>query len=106
EAGNAEDGGIALEDFRERFADDRADARARKSLWRVLARGSRSEVSVHDQDGRAGVARIAERMRRIRGAIVLEQMLLETIERYRNQEPRRHDSIGVDVVAAQRHAAA
>src|SRR5438874_593045 len=37
-------------------------------------------------------------------AIVLEEMLLEAFKRHDLQKPRGHDAVGVDVVAAQRHA--
>src|SRR5688572_31508140 len=39
-------------------------------------------------------------------AIVFEDMPFEPFERDRHEEPRRDDAVGVDVVAAQRHAAA
>ena len=77
-------------------------------LRRVLARRAAAEVGVHEQHRRAGVARIVERMRaavRLGCAVVLEQVLLEPLERDDLQEPRRDDAIGVDVVAAQRQAA-
>ncbi len=45
------------------------------------------------------------RMRATALAVVLEDVLLETVERDRAEEPRRHDAIGVDIVAAQRQAA-
>ena len=44
-------------------------------------------------------------MLRIGRAIVLEEMPFEALERHRAQEPRRHDAVRVDVVAAQRQAA-
>ena len=77
-----------------------------QALRRVLARRAAAEVAVHDQDRRAGVARVVERMRGIGGAIVLEQVRLEPFEGDRAQKARRHDAIGVDVVAAQRQPAA
>jgi hypothetical protein len=36
----------------------------------------------------------------IGGAIVFEEMRLEPFERDRAKKPRRHDAIGVDIVAA------
>ena len=45
-------------------------------------------------------------MRRIGRAIVFEQVLLEAFECDRAQEPRRHDAVGVEIVAAQRKRAA
>jgi hypothetical protein len=45
-------------------------------------------------------------MRRIGGAVVDEHVLLEALEGNRPKESRRHDSIGIDVVAAQRQPAA
>ena len=78
------------------------NAGAREPLRRVLARRAAAEVRVDDEDRRAGVARIVERVLRVGGAIVLEQVPLEPLERHGSQEARRHDAIGVDVVAAQR----
>ena len=51
-------------------------------------------------------ARVVERMRRRAGAIVLEHVPLEPLERRRAQEARGHDAVRVDVVAAQRQPAA
>ncbi len=45
-------------------------------------------------------------MLRIGGAIVLEHVPLEPFERHRAQEARRHDAVGVEVVAAEGKAAA
>jgi hypothetical protein len=39
-------------------------------------------------------------------AVVLEDVLLETVEGHGDEEPRRDDAVGVDIVAAQRNAAA
>ena len=55
---------------------------------------------------RALVVRIAEAVRRVSGAIVLEQVAFETLERHGPEIACRHDPIGVDVVAAKRNAAA
>jgi hypothetical protein len=71
----------------------------------MLARGSAAEVAVDDQHRRARVGRIAERVRGIRGAVVLEEMLFESVKRHRHEKARRHDAVRVDVVAAQRQAA-
>jgi hypothetical protein len=53
------------------------------------------------------VAAVVERVLRLRtvacsrtGALILEQMLFEPFEGHGPQEPRRHDAIRVDVVAA------
>src|SRR5262245_11220458 len=46
------------------------------------------------------------RMRTATLPVVLEDVLLETFERDRAQEPRRHDAIRIDVVAAHRNTAA
>src|SRR4029450_13225493 len=88
------------------LTDDRADAGARQSLRRVLARGSAAEIGVDDEDRRALVARVVEGVGLVGAAIVLEQVVLEPFERHDLEEARRHDAIGVDVVAAQRQAAA
>jgi hypothetical protein len=45
-------------------------------------------------------------MIRIGGAIVFEHVPFETLERHSPQEARRHDAIGVEIVAAQRQPAA
>src|SRR5438445_4517275 len=45
-------------------------------------------------------------MIRPRGAIVLEQVPLQPLERGRAQKASGHDPVRVDVVAAERHAAA
>src|SRR3954471_2365161 len=101
EAGHPEHGGVALEDLRKRFTDHGANARPYEALRRVLARGPAAEVRVDDENRGAGEARIVERMARVGPAIVLEQVALEAFERYRDEEPRRHDPVGVDVIAAQ-----
>ena len=78
-------------------------------LRRVLARRAAAEVAVHEQHGRARAARVVERVRAARGragpAVVLEDVRLEAVEAHRAQEARRHDAVGVDVVAAQRRRA-
>ena len=66
EARHAEHRRVAEEDLGERLADDRRDAEPRQPLRRVLARRSAAEVAVDDEDRRAGVARIVERVRRDR----------------------------------------
>ena len=100
---------VAEEDLRERLADERANAAPPDRLRRVLARGSAAEVRVDEQNRRAVVARIRRtgdcRLCVGLRAIVLEEMLLEALERHRPQKPRRDDPIGVDVVAAQRQRA-
>src|SRR5258708_2486140 len=45
-------------------------------------------------------------MLRIGRLVVLEEVLLEAVERYGAEEPRRHDPVGIDIVAPQRHAVA
>src|SRR5258706_9299208 len=45
-------------------------------------------------------------MGRVGRAGVLEQVLFEVFERHRAQKTRRHDAVGVEVVAAQRQRAA
>src|SRR4051812_46116782 len=72
----------------------------------MLARRAAAEVRVDQQDRGALVARVVERMTRVGLLVVLEEMPLETLERDRHQKPRRHDAVGVDVVAAQRKPAA
>ena len=72
----------------------------------MLARRPGPEVGVDDEDARTDVARVAERVARVRGTIVFKQMLLEAVERNGAQEPCRHDAVGVDVVAAKRQTAA
>ena len=60
------------------------------------------------EHARVAPVRIVERMqaRRARAprAIVFEDVRFEALERDGLQKPRRHDAIGVDVVAAQRRA--
>jgi hypothetical protein len=75
-------------------------------LGRVLARRAAAEVAVDQQDRRLAVAAIVERVLRPgavacsgSGALVFEEMMLESFEGHRAQEPRRHDAVGVDVVA-------
>ena len=57
---------------------------------------------------RAAVSRVVERMRRAAlgqlAPIVLEDVILEAVERDGLEEPRRNDAVGVDVVAAQGNA--
>ena len=96
---------VAEEDLRERLADDGVDAPALQSLRRVLPRRAAAEVRVHDQHRRAREPAVVEGML-CRLAIVLEDVLLESVEGDRPQVPRRDDSIGIDVVAAQRDPAA
>src|SRR5438128_2658206 len=72
----------------------------------MLPRRSASEVAVHDEDARAGIARIVEGMSRIRRPVVLEQMPLQPFECDGAQEPRRHDAVGIEVVTAERKRAA
>src|SRR5262249_25529141 len=98
-----------VEDLGERFGDDGANAPAVESLRRVLARRSGSEVAVRQQDRRALVLTLVERMR-LPGArrgepIVLEHVIAEAVERDLLQEGRGHDALGVDVLAAQRQRA-
>ena len=75
----------------------------REALRRVLARRPAAEVAVHEEHaprprsaGRRTDARPACRARR---AVVLEHVRLEAVEADGAQEPRRHDAVGVDVVA-------
>ncbi len=87
------------------------DAPALESLRRVLARRAAAEVRVHDQHRRALKAETSNGCRSIRMLPPLlrsssKTCCLEAVEGDRAEEPRRHDAIGVDVVAAQRHAAA
>ncbi len=103
-ARNAQHRRIPLEDLGERLADDRGDPEARQALRRVLARRAAAEVPVHDEDRRALVSGIVERVRGVGRAVVFEQVLLEPFEGHGAQEPRRHDPIGVEVVAAERQA--
>jgi hypothetical protein len=70
----------------------------------MLARRPAAEVRVDDEDRGAGEARIVERVARVGLAIVLEQVALEALERDGDEKSRRHDPIGVDVVASQRQA--
>ena len=62
----------------------------------------RAEVLVDEQDGRARVGGVRERMSRHRAAVVPEHVRAETVEGQRLQEPRGDDPIRVDVVAAER----
>src|SRR5581483_12381316 len=78
---------------------------ALQPLRRVLARRPAAEIPVDDKNRGAAVARVVERMRRVGRAVVLEDVPLEAFERHRLQEARRHDAVGVDVVAAQRQRA-
>ena len=52
------------------------------------------------------IAGVVERMPRVCGAIVFEHVPLEPFEGDGAQEPRRHDPVGVEVVAAKRKPAA
>ena len=70
----------------------------------MLARRAASEVTVHHQNGGSGESGIVERMYAgarcaTAGALVLEYVAFEPLERNRAQEPRRHDAVGVDVIA-------
>src|SRR5262249_47274939 len=49
---------------------------------------------------------IVERMRRVGRAVVFEHVALEPFERNRLQKTRRHDAVGIDVIAAHRETPA
>jgi hypothetical protein len=71
----------------------------------VLARRPATEVLLHHHDRRAREPRIVERVRPIRAAVaaglplVLEDVLLHSLERHGAQVACRDDPVGVDVVA-------
>src|SRR5205085_8912023 len=100
-ARQAERDRIPEEDFRERLPDHDADAAAVNRLWRVLARGAAAEIRLHDHDGGARIGRIRRGVFGELGAVVLEQVVLQALERDGLEEPRGDDAVGVDVVAAQ-----
>src|ERR1019366_1048977 len=110
DARQADRDGVSEEDFRERLADDGLDAAALERLRRVLARGSAAEVAIHEEDSRARKARIVERVRPTpslhRAPVVLERVRAEPVERDRDEETRRDDPVGVDVIAAERERGA
>ena len=54
----------------------------------------------------ARVTRVVEWMPEVGRAIVFEDVTLQTVEGHGLEEPRRHDPVGVDVVAVQRQAPA
>src|SRR6185369_6200383 len=88
-----------------RLADHRLDAEARQPLRRVLARRPAAEVRVHHENRRVLVAHVAEGMRAAVGAaVVREHVLREALEGDDLQVARRHDAVGVDVVAAEGNA--
>jgi len=103
-ADSTEHRGVPLEDLGERFTDRGANACPYEALRGVFARRPAAEVRVDDEDRGAGEARIVERVARVGLAIVLEQVALEALERDGDEKSRRHDPIGVDVVASQRQA--
>ena len=102
EARHSQRDSISEKDFRKGLADDGANAPAPQRLRRMLARRSAAEIRVDDEDRGAGIPWIVERMPRIRGAVVLEQVPLEPVERHGAKEARRHDAIGVELVAPRR----
>ena len=68
----------------------------------MLARRSATEVAVHDEDRGAQISGgLLKACDGSCGAVIFEQMPLETFEGHRAQKARRHDAIGVEVVAAQ-----
>src|SRR5687767_3728905 len=75
----------------------------------MLARRATAEVAVDDEDRCAAVSGIVEWVGRaglVTGgrpfALVFEEIPLQPFERHCAQIARRHDTVGVDVVAAQR----
>ena len=101
EAGHAQHRGVAEKDLREGFADNGTDAEPRQPLRRVLTRRTAPEIAVHDEDARSRIPRVVEGVCRVGLAIVLEHVPFEPLKGDRLQEARRHDSIGIQIVAAQ-----
>ena len=76
---------VAEEDLREGLADDRANPPAGDRLRRMLARRSAAKVCLREQQLRATVSRVVERMSRATlgqlAPIVFEDVILEAVER-------------------------
>src|SRR5262249_40906321 len=72
-----------------------------QSLRGMLARRPAPEVRIHNQNRSAFVPVVIERMAGVSRPVVFEQMVLEAFKRDRSQEPRRHDPIGIEIVAAE-----
>ncbi len=80
---------VREKDLGERLADDRLDAAPPNRLRRVLARRSTPEVRVHQQHARVAPRGVVERMGHAArfdfATLVLEQMLLQALERDRRR---------------------
>ena len=77
-----------------------------KRLQGVLILRLLSGSLTADQDRRARVTRIVERMSGIGRAVVFEDVFLEPFERDHAQESRGHDAVRVEVVTPERERAA
>lgn len=108
EAGNAKSNAVAEEDFGIAFCDDGLDAPALQSLRSVFTAGTATEVLVGNQDGAVLVGRVTEGVNLAlgfqAGDIVSESVCAKTFEGHALEEASRNDTVGIDVVTANRNA--
>jgi len=78
---------------------DEKDWFPREELWTAMGELGLHGIAVPEEFGGAG-ATLAEL------AVVFEEMFFEAFESHRTQKARRHDAVGVQIVAAHRQCAA
>src|SRR5207244_11763727 len=84
----------------ERFADDGLDPAAANRLRRMLARGAAAEIRLHQHQPSGRIFWVRDRMiarspAASLASIVLEQMVLESLEAHGFEKSRRNDAIGI-----------
>jgi len=91
---------VATKDRSERKADDCLNAPLSESRNCMFTARAGTEVFVHHEDIAPLVGLVVEGMAPIKlSAIVLEDMVAETLEGHALEEPCRNDPVGIDVVA-------
>lgn len=102
DAGEAEGGGVTVEDFREGLGDDAGKTILGKRLGRMLTGGAAAEVDAGDEDGGILEALVIERVIGFFAgdgieANVVEGELAESIKGDTLHEACGDDAVGVDV---------
>ena len=102
DAGEAEGGGVSVEDLGEGLGDDASEAIFGKRLGRVLTGGAAAEVDAGDEDGGILEALFVERVVRLFSrdrieADVVEGIFSEAVKGDTLHEAGRDDAVGIDV---------
>jgi hypothetical protein len=102
DTGEAEGGGVSVEDLREGFSDDSGEAIFSKRLGGVLTGGATAEVDAGDEDGGILEALVIERVVGLFAghgieADVVEGELAESIKGDALHEACGDDAVGVDI---------